>query len=181
MKRNLIAKIAAALAAVCLLACVSACSGGRVLPRPQDTDLQFWVAEKVSDADLAGLQFLPGMFGGAQYLGSGYAAPEGEEPPHSSVVYKVTAYPDYSSNDGAFDTVTGILVTDPAVRVGGITCTASLEEFESVFRALGCSVERVAGGSRAVYGKTSISLFGEGEQRELRISVEVTNKEGIVF
>ena len=181
MKRNLIAKIAAAMAAVCLLACASACAGERVLPRPQDTDLQFWVAEKVSDADLDGLQFLPGMFGGDQYLAGGYAAPEGEGSPCSCVVYTVTAYPDYSSNGGAFDTVTGILVTDPAVRVGGITCSASLEEFESAFRALGCSVERVAGGSRAVYGKTSISLFGEGEQRELRISVEVTNKEGIDF
>lgn len=179
MKRNLFAKIAAAMAAVCLLACASACAGERVLPRPQDTDLQFWVAEKVSDADLDGLQFLPGMFGGDQYLAGGYAAPEGS--PRSCVVYTVTAYPDYSSNGGAFDTVTGILVTDPAVRVGGITCSTSLKEFESAFRALGCSVERVAGGSRAVYGKTSISLFGEGEQRELRISVEVTNKEGIDF
>ena len=91
MKRNLIAKIAAAMAAVCLLACASACAGERVLPRPQDTDLQFWGAEKVSDADLDGLQFLPGMCGGDQYLAGGYAAPEGEGSPRSCGVLEYPA------------------------------------------------------------------------------------------
>lgn len=165
---------------------LSACSDGGVISKPEDTTLEFWVAEKVSAEDFNGYDQIVDISGGYLYLGEGYHLNEtadeyGSYYPDHYVKYTVTAYPDYSSNGGNFDTVTRIEVTDPEVTVGGITCNSSLEEFDAVFRDLGCSIQDKGIIHIATYKNTQIAFADYDGNEIITISVNVTNKEGIVF
>lgn len=136
------------------------------------------------DGAFDGHALIVGMFGGVEYFGSGYWSeelftPGEDEYPEYYVTYTLTAYPDYSSGDS--DTVTRIEITDPKVRVYGINCNCSVDEFAKAFSSIGCEVETSETGGTATYGKTKISLTAVGGARALSISVEVTNKDGIVF
>ncbi len=170
---------------LCVLS-LSACGDDPILAKPEDTALEFWITEKVSREDFQEHYCFEGVFGGLIYLGKDYPPPETAEDhslifPEHYVQYTVTAYPDYSSNKGIFDTVTKIQITDPDVSVYGITCNSSLEEFDKVFTNLGCSIQDKGILHIAKSGKTHIS-FAKYEEREIiTIWVEVTNKQGIDF
>ena len=166
--------------------------GGRVLDRPPEMSggsdevetLEFWVGEKAEEGAFDGHALIVGMFGGVEYFGSGYWSeelftPGEDEYPEYYVAYTLTAYPDYSSGDS--DTVTRIEITDPKVRVYGINCNCSVDEFAKAFSSIGCEVETSETGGTATYGKTKISLTAVEGARALSISVEVTNKTGMDF
>lgn len=163
---------------------LAACNNSGVLAKPENTALEFWVAEKVSADDFNGHEQILGAFGGNLYFGQGYHANEINEDgvvyPEHYVTYLVTAYPDYSS-PGGYDAVTRIEITDPNVSVGGITCASSLEEFDAVFEGLGCSIQDKGIIHIAAYGKTKVAFADYDESEIITIWVEVTNKEGIVF
>lgn len=162
-----------------LLICLSLAGCGKnssTPPRPKDSSLEFWIADSVKLEDFSGHDEVSGMFGGVQYLGTGYHAvcdEDGMNPsrPDACVLYTVTAYPDYSSGTLA---VTGIEITDPAVTVYGLTVKSSPEEWDAVLREMGFEIRR-----NGLAEKDGFRFsYGGGE---IRISAEVTNKQGIVF
>ena len=165
---------------------LTSCASGRVLERPEDTSLEFWIAEKVSTEDFEGHYRVDDAFGCYLYYGKGYQPVESEEgggpvQPEHCVKYTITAYPDYSSNQGNFDTVTRIEITDPKVSVYGITCRSSLTEFDRVFTDLECESQDKGIIHIARIGKTNISFADYGESAVLTVWVEVTNRQGIDF
>lgn len=170
-----------------LLLCITmfamvGCTDNKMLEKPQDTSLEFWVMQDVSDIDFSGHYKLHG-FGADFYYGKGYQPAEIVEdsaaiPPEHCVIYTVSPYPDYSSG-GQF--VTRIAITDPQVTVYGITCGSTLQDFDATFENLGCTIQDKGLIHFATYGKVKIALASYDESKELTVWVEVTNKEGIDF
>lgn len=159
---------------------LTSCSNTQILAKPQDTSLEFWIAQDVSDVDFS--EYLPrvGMFGGSQYYGKGYE-PEEENQDElygEYVLYTVTSYPDYSDKAQC---ITTIHITDPNVSVYGITCNSSFESFDETFERLGCSIQAHDRYHIATLGKVQIDFTSYEETRCLSIRVDVTNRYGIVF
>ena len=152
-------------------------SCGRHLNEP-DHNLEFWIAENVDDFDFSNHQPKYGIMGGWEYYGIGYAPTLGEDgqqiDPEHCVIYTVTNYPDYSSNSRH---VTRIEITDPAVRVYGLSISSTAEEIKSIMTAEGftvtgtdASIKAEKDNFRFIFTKDSI-----------RITAEVTNHFGIVY
>ncbi len=166
-----------------LCLCVG-CSG--VMPeKPEDTTLEFWIAEDVSSVDFSGYYKRAGVFGANEYYGYGYSPAEITDGnmdilPQHYVIYTVSGYPDTSD---PWHYVTRIQITDPQVRVYGLTCDSSLEEFDETMTEFGYTInddnDRM---HTATLGKVRIVLVSHEEtNNRLSIHVEVTNKHGIVY
>ncbi len=167
---------------LCIVFCNGSCTSDKILAKPEDTSLEFWVLQDVSDIDFSGHYKLHG-FGADFYYGKGYQPAEIIEdsaaiPPEHCVIYTVSPYPDYSSG-GQF--VTRIAITDPQISVYGITCDSTLQDFDATFENLGCTIQDKGLIHIATYGKVKIALASYDENKELTVWIEVTNKQGIDF
>lgn len=178
-----IKKIVLPILSLCIvLFAMVGCTDDKVLDKPQDTSLEFWVMQEVSDIDFSGHYKRHG-FGADFYYGKGYQPMEiieGSEviAPEHCVIYTVSPYPDYSSG-GQY--VTRIAITDPQVTVYGITCNSALQDFDATFENLGCTIQDKGLIHIATYGKVNIALASYDGSKTLTVWVEVTNKQGIDF
>lgn len=157
---------------------------------PKDTTLEFWITEDVKDRDWTGHDEIYGWMGAREFLGSAYkknADTDGSDQyPEHYVSYVITAWPDYADG-GQF--VTDITVTDPAVTVYGLTVESAYEEFDAVFEPLGYELSwgegaiktRVATRDGITFRLTRAAEDNPDVVPQIRISAEVTNREGIVF
>ena len=156
----------------------------------KDTTLEFWITEDVKDQDWSGHDEIYGWMGAREFLGSAYkknADTDGsDQHPEHYVSYVITAWPDYADG-GHF--VTEITVTDPAVKVYGLTIASTFEEFDAVFEQLGYELSwsegaiktRVATKDGITFRLTRAVEENPDVVPQIRISAEVTNREGIVF
>lgn len=157
---------------------------------PKDTTLEFWITENVKDQDWTGHDEIYGWMGAREFLGSAYKKNEDadglDQRPEHYVSYVITAWPDYADG-GQF--VTDITVTDPAVKVYGLTIASTFEEFDAVFEPLGYELSwgegaiktRVAAKDGITFRLTRAVEDNPDVVPQIRISAEVTNREGIVF
>ena len=149
------------------------------VPTEAETDLEFWIAERVHDGDFAGYTPKFGLMGGSEYYGSGYAPILSDEnglqlDPAQCVIYTVTAYPDYIANK---QHVTRIVITDPTVRVYGLTMESNIEEIETRMKQEGFRIEYSAKGLTATRGKYTFQF----SEDFIRIHVKVSNVFRIQF
>ena len=151
------------------------------IPENPETDLEFWIQENMDGFDFSGMRERYGIMGGREYYGSGYVPTKDENgeqiDPDECVIYTITSYPDYSDNE---QHITRITITDPAVKIYGLCSDSSLEEFDVLFESMDYTIENVGNTGlvhRAVKDKISFA-YGTGS---ITISVEVTNKYGIMF
>jgi len=149
------------------------------LPRPE-TDLEFWIAENVDNVDFSEHEPKYGIMGGREYYGSGYVPTvdeNGEQrDPEQCVIYTVTSYPDYSSGKSH---ITRILITDPTVKVYGLTFNSSKEDIKSTMESNGFKLKEYenSNGQRFEKGKFYIRF----SEKSIVISANVTNILGIQF
>lgn len=155
-----------------------------------ETTLEFWITEDVKDVDWSEHDEIFGWMGAREFLGKDYKKIIGEdgtnEKPAYYVSYLITAYPDYADG-GEF--VTSITVTDPDVKVYGLTVNSTFEEFDSVFESLGFALSdgqgaipsRIAEKDGITFRLDKPTAENEGCIPTLHISAEVTNRQGIVF
>ncbi len=178
MKKAMAVVLAAGLiAGICAVALFARREPSFVPPRPEDTALEFWICDDVTETDWSGHEEAVGWFGAAEYLGRGYSMEGGERPP-VRVSYILTAWPDHS-DVGSY--VTTIEITDPAVSVYGLTVDSEPEEFERVMKSMGYRVESADGGLQtAARGGFTFSLQ-HGDSPSLRVSAHVSNRDGVVF
>lgn len=152
------------------------------LAKPDDTTLEFWITQKVSEVDFSDHYQVHDVFGAYMYYGYGYQPVhvDGDyfAPPDYCVMYTVSGYPD-ASND--FTHITRIDITDPTVSIYGINCDSTFDEFDKAFTELGCDIIDNEKIHTANYGKTSIDLKKFDSYNCIVISVKVTNKYGIMF
>jgi hypothetical protein len=116
--------------------------------------------------------------GGWEYYGTGYVPTLDENgqqaDPEHCVIYTVTNYPDYSSNSLC---VTRITITDPTVKVYGLSMTSTHEEIRSNMTAEGFTVTESGTALRAEKGKIRFTFSMDA----IIVSAEVTNLFGIIY
>ena len=146
---------------------------------PQETNLEFWIAENVDGFDFSSHQEKYGLFGGKEYYGKGYVptttASGVQIDPEHCVIYTVTSYPDYSDKA---QHVTGIYITDPEISFYGISLNSSFDDFERCITQQGFAITESSEHKRtARKGKYSITFT----KKWIMIRVEVENKNEIIF
>ena len=168
---------------VCTVLC--SCAGvSDEISMPERTDLEFWVTQNVESVDLSAHSEIVGWFGAREYLGMGYEALRDADGntgyPSQYVSYLITAYPDYA--DGG-QYVTRITVTDPAVTVYGLTVNSSADDFQATLSEYGYSPVSSDSSSDFVrfVSEEGVTVTFSPSMKEITVSVEVSNREGIIF
>ena len=161
-----------------LAACLTVFSScGQQISEPTH-DLEFWITESVVDFDFSSYQPKYGIMGGFEYYGQGYVPTLGEDgvqvDPEHCVIYTVTNYPDYSSNSLC---ITRIEITDPEVKVYGLSLSSTADEIRSVMSSEGFAVTGTDTAIRAEKGNIRF-IFS---RHSIMISAEVTNRLGIIY
>ena len=152
--------------------------------KPADTTLEFWIAEDVSSVDFSTHYERFGVFGAREFYGLGYSPAEvikgsHDVLPEKYVLYTVSGYPDVLD---AWNYVTFIKIADPEIQVYGLTCNSSLEEFDKTMEELGYEIHSGSATSHsATLEKVTFRLNSYNGQGTLLISVEVTNRNGILW
>ena len=161
------------------ISCLFSCglTQNKTLDNPGDSDLEVWITERLDSEKLKklGCTYLPGWFGAEEWLGSKYTPVTMEESametaPEIHVTYHFSGYPDLSDPW----VCTKISITDPEVRVYGLSMASSKEEVGKRMREL--SFQQ----NGSVYTKNSVSFYFADE----RISISTapaTNKNNIVY
>ena len=152
-------------------------SCGKRIVEPKH-DLEFWITENVDDFDFSGHVQKYGIFGGFEYYGKGYIPTiddDGQQiDPEHCVIYTLTNYPDYSSNSLC---VTRVEITDPAVRVYGLSISSTVEEIKKIMTSEGFTVTESGTAVRAERDNFSFTFSKD----KITIRAEVTNHFGIVY
>jgi hypothetical protein len=154
---------------------LSSCTSRPIEP---EHDLEFWITQDVNDFDFSSYQPKYGIMGGWEYYGTGYVPTLDENgqqaDPEHCVIYTVTNYPDYSSNSLC---ITHITITDPAVKVYGLSMTSAHEEIRSTMTAEGFTVTESGTALKAEKDNLRFTFSKDA----ITISAEVTNLFGIIY
>ena len=148
------------------------------LPRKNaggETTLEFWIGEIVNEKDYEGHAIVYDGF-----LGEGYPA-DVLLGTHTNttdyyVHYTVDNYPKWDSKTSG---IVRIEITDPSVKVYGLTTESSLDEFAEVFEALGANVTKYKSSAAAKLGDVYFllekikGLSGDGLPK-IRINTDQT-------
>lgn len=151
------------------------CSSNKFLKRPEDTNLLFWITERVSAEDFkgCGCTYLPGWFGAAEYLDRRYEAIEEEghsRAPDVHVTYLTSGYPDALDASA----ITRINITDPTITVYGLTMNSAPDVVESRMKELKFKVNK-----NGAYYKNNCTFYFSREC--ISINAPSTNKHHIVY
>ena len=155
-------------------------SCGTNMTKPDDTDLEFWITENVENVDFSGYEVRYGLMGGREYYGSGYVPTVDEngeqKDPDQCVIYTVTSYPDYSSGKSH---ITRIFISDPSVKVYGLTFNSSNDDIKTKMESSGFKLKQYENSYGLNYVKGKISIHFT--EKSISIKAEVTNIFGIQF
>ena len=139
------------LIALTLLLCtfallLSSCGGNKdvKIEKPEDTNLEYWLLDSPNKREWTKLY--EDILGGT-YLANGYEAVLNESShnllypknaPEHAVVYSTENYP---IEEIGIKKITGIHITDPEIRVWGLTVNSTIEEFVEVMKKIGFKVD----------------------------------------
>ena len=190
---NALKRICSAVFAAVLVLCSVGCAKEETdvyYTKPEGSGLDFWICEDVHDADFSGFSTLSGTIGSKQYVNGRYALgpiePDGyRELPEKYVSYTVSAWPDYADG-GEF--VTQIVITDPSVKLFGVSVESTMEEFIAAMTKNGFDVREhnddIGVAMRFAYspdGKYYVSYIITHDIRRIVVNAPIENREGIVF
>ena len=154
---------------------LSSCTSHPIEP---EHDLEFWITQDVDDFDFSSYQPKYGIMGGWEYYGTGYVPTLDENgqqvDPEHCVIYTVTNYPDYSSNSLC---ITRITITDPAVKVYGLSMTSTHEDIRSTMTAEGFTVTESGTALKAEKDNLRFTFSKDA----IIVNAEVTNHFGIIY
>ena len=149
-------------------------------PAITDTNLEFSICENVDGFDFSSHTEKFGLMGGREYYGTGYVPTTDENgmqtDPDACVVYTVTSYPDYSSGKRH---ITRISITDPAVKVWGLTLSSSDDEIRTAMEACGFARKEYQNSNGITYTKGKITVHFTDDC--ITVRAEVTNLLGLQF
>ena len=97
--------------------------------------------------------------------------------PLKYVIYEVTHYPDYSSDDAA---ITNIKITDPSIHFYNLSLNSSRDEIIEVMEKEGFKIKEELSINNSIkyYKNNTVFAFTDSY---ISISAHVSNKNGIVF
>ena len=178
--------------------CVCFASCQRNVDKPEGTNLEYWLGDYNSQADLekAGCTYVTRGFGNVTLLGSSYTLEYNENGKikGSFVLYQLSGYPDHTDKYA----ITRIYINDPEVNIYGLTINSTEEEFEKILKKNGFSkktqqVNKINFETNEIDGtftsthyrknKVRIELHESdyGEGKEIFIMVGTTNKTGAIY
>lgn len=157
-------KLIALLLLLCTLTLLLSSCGSKKIEKPEDTNLEYWLLEKL-DTDGCTELYIMGS-NAHYYLAKGYEAEVNEKghlvAPKAAVTYMVKRYP--YRDWGLLWRISTIHITDPNVFVWGLTINSSREEFVETMTELGFEFssenEKVISYKK---GRTIVSLTFEME------------------
>lgn len=179
-------RIETSIVLISLLATVSCANSVNLfLEKPSDTNLDYWITERVTGQYLLdnGCTFLPGWFGAEEYLDSKYEPIQEEGrmavAPDIHVTYLITGYPD--TLDGR--AITRISITDPTTTVYGLTMNSSSEDIVNRMKKIGA--KKLDSGEASDDTEHYSYLIGNCtfvfSKVSIYISAPVTNNSHIVY
>lgn len=118
--------------------------------RPKDTNLEFWISEKVAISDFSACEEYPSTFY-TMYYGTGYKQADEE-----FVIYTIGSY---SPNGEEGSYIIEITINDPDVFVYGFTINSSNEEFETKMQLNGFVVDTSENWPCPVAQKGNLKVF----------------------
>lgn len=146
--RKLVGFLAGLLAVMLIAFCGCNTEGVPEIPeRPEDTNLEFWIMEDVTDKGYEWEGHYHEILGSAEsclesYWGTGYEPVIDENGVEISPKYCVFYIPKTLYTDsGSKRVISAISITDPKVTVYGLTVDSTFEEFDAVFRNMGYKIE----------------------------------------
>lgn len=148
---------------------------------PENTDLEFWITQRVSLEEMAakGCTYLPGWIGADEYLDSRYEALHNGSmaiAPDIHVTYLLTGYPD-TLDDPA---ITRIEITDPSIKVYGLSMHSTEDEIRNKMNGIADAfVNDAEDEGRFTFTVRNCSFVFASES--IMISVSVTNNSGIQY
>lgn len=174
-------KIPFALSFFAFLASLAGCDSPSPirLARPDGTDLEFWITELADSEEMRekGCTYLPGWFGASEYLDSRYEAVEKDGrilAPDVHVTYLLSGYPDVTDETS----ITKIEITDPTVRVYGLTIGSVTDQIRHRLKGIASSVEAQDQNATVALIQNCTFRFSD---TEIAISAPVTNKQSVQF
>ncbi len=150
--------------------------GEKKYEMPDNTDLEFWILDKPSDEVLTEYQQSP-CFGARLYLGKGYTS---NQSGNAYVEYMVTSFPDALSRERR---ITAIRITDPDVRVYGLTFNSSIDEWDEMLKKHGYTdyvTNNPPSNSRIWLSSDGAYRISVSDQR-ITFQAFVTNTHGIII
>jgi len=157
---------------------MTSCSADdKYLEKPENTNLTYWITQKVSDDDFDDCTYLPGWMGADEYLDGRYKAAEGymDTAPAIHVTYLVTGYPDLKDSAA----VTYIEITDPEIYVYGLTMDSGEAEIEKVMSNNNFKKSAAEESGLVSYYKNNVVISILDSR--ITISASTTNKTGIIY
>jgi len=149
---------------------------------PKDTNLEFWITQKVSSEDFEnkGCTYLPGWMGADEYLDSRYVADTSggmAVAPDIHVTYLVTGYPDLLDDSA----ITHIDITDPSITVYGLTLNSTDNEIINRITGMTNSFSYVTTADESYLKFTIDNCSISFMSNKIIIDAPVTNNSGIVY
>lgn len=190
---NTFKRICAAVFAAALVLCGVGCAKDGADSDPfytKPAGLDFWICEDAHGADFSGFNEIPGLVGGHEYINARYRLPPADadgfqDYPEKYVSYVVSAYPDLADG-GEF--ITRIVITDPSVKMFGVSVDSTMDEFVSAMTEAGFDVRENSGTAavdmRFAYspdGKYYVSYLINGDEHRIAVCAVVTNRDNIVY
>ena len=160
--------------------CLTACN--TTYTKPNDTDLEYWISDRPSRESLLekGYKIIYGWMGATEYLAPQYEV-VGEiydnmyyesNKPKEYVSYVIGGYPDCSDESG----VVAVIVTDPKIRVYGLTIESEQSIIDGKMKKLGFKQD-----SKYVGEYTKGRLTVRISSAEIFVDFQQTNRENIVY
>ncbi len=170
--------------AITFVLSLNGCSANKVIyiERPDDTNLEFWITQRVSIKDLEdkGCTYLPGWMGAEEYLDSRYKADTSGDmakAPEIHVTYLITGYPD-TLDDRA---ITHIEITDPTITVYGLTLNSTESEIREKMNGVADSFSNMTENDENYLAFNVKNCSFSFMPEKIVISVPVTNKKGVQY
>ena len=184
MMKNAFTKSIAPFALMAALMLTSCGNSDLYLKRPSNTNLEFWITQKVKDNELEekGCQYFNWRFGPGAFLDSKYSFVEVDgvqELPEAYVIYEALKYPDICKGSRA---ITRIDITDPEITVYGLTINSTEKEISDVMLPLAKSISFVMTTTDGCYPRYSVkNCEFSFAPNKIIIQANTTNSCGIVY
>lgn len=166
-------KLAALLIVICVALCACVHEPATFPDKPQDSKLEFWIGQDVTDVDFSEYERVIGVTGDIMYLGKDYNSSINPTPQYY-VMYVIKLHNRASWDDGAY--VSEIWITDPNVTLYGINCHSTFAQFVKAMKANDYVIERRDDNRKDVRlakrDKASVGLYISDSLKQLTICLD---------
>ena len=142
----------------------------------KQSTLDFYIGQNVDDVDFSEYEIRDLGFSAdyVMYYGKGYSATETGDTPKQCVWYAVSSYPNLENEEKH---IKHIFISDPAVKLWGMTVNSSAEKFTATMMAKGFEIEkRSTKYYIATKGNCTVSF--SLKEKTIEINLLVTNENG---